>query len=58
MPEIVRSKLLVLSYMYTYTFKNYHPVSNLDFLSKVTKKAVTSQIKLHIQKFDTSITVF
>ena len=34
------------------TFKNYRPVSNLNFLSKVTEKAVASQIKLHIRQFD------
>ena len=34
------------------TFKNYRPVSNLNFLSKVTEKALPPQIKLHIGKFD------
>ena len=34
------------------TFKNYRPVSNLNFLSKVTEKAVASQIKTHIRQFD------
>ena len=33
-------------------FKNYRPVSNLNFLSKITEKAVASQIKLHTQQFD------
>ena len=30
------------------TFKNYRPVSKLNFLSKVTEQAVASQIKTHI----------
>ena len=34
------------------SFKNYHPVSNLNFLSKVTVKAVASQIKLQILPVD------
>ena len=34
------------------TFKNYRLVSNLNFLSKVTEKAVTSQIKNYIWQFD------
>ena len=37
----------------TDNFKNFrHAVSNLKFLSKVTEKAVASQIKLHIRQFD------
>ena len=32
-------------------FKNYRPVSNLNFLSKLTEKAVANQIKAHIQTF-------
>ena len=30
--------------------KNYRPVSNLPFLSKVIEKAVTSQLNLHLSK--------
>ena len=33
-------------------FKNYRPVSNLNFLSKLTEKAVASQIKSHIETFN------
>lgn len=33
-------------------FKNYHPVSNLSFISKVTKKAVFLQIDNHMKKHD------
>ena len=32
-------------------FKNYRPVSNLNFLSKLTEKAVANQIKAHINTF-------
>ena len=30
------------------TYKNYRPVSNLSFLSKLTERAVNDQIKHHI----------
>ena len=40
----------------TYTWQrhlqNYRLVSNLNFLSKVTEKAVASKIKLRIWQFD------
>jgi len=32
-------------------YKNYRPVSNLSFLSKLTEKAIASQIKAHINRF-------
>ena len=36
----------------TYTFKHYCPVSNLNFLSKVTEKAVAFKIMLRIWQFN------
>ena len=32
-------------------FKNYRPVSNLNYISKLLEKIVSSQIKSHIEKF-------
>ena len=32
-------------------FKNYRPVSNLNYVSKLLEKVVSSQIKSHINKF-------
>ncbi len=32
-------------------FKNYRPVSNLNFISKIMEKVVASQIKSHVDRF-------